>query len=483
MPLASPVILWFRRDLRLDDNPALEAASRTGAPILPVYVLDETPGGRRPGAASLWWLERSLAALSTALAARGSRLVLRRGPAHLVIEALAEETAAGGVMWNAVHEPGLAERDADLAQALRARGAAPRRFNGGHLLAPDQVRNRAGAAFSVFTPFWRTARELVSPGAPFSAPGALPAPQARPASDRLADWALYPKRPDWASGFGGWNPGEAGARARLDAFVAGPLARYAEDRDRPGTEGGSRLSPHLHFGEISPKACWRAARAAADQGRAPLAEVDKFLAELGWREFNVAVAGRVARLDLENVDPRFDAFPWRSDPAGLEAWKAGRTGYPIVDAGMRELWATGWMHNRVRMITASFLTKHLLIDWREGEAWFWDTLVDADFASNAGNWQWVAGSGADAQPFFRIFNPMLQSARFDPDARYLRRWLPELARLSDADLHAPWTAGADALARAGIRLGETYPRPIVDHDVARKRALEAYARLRGAAQG
>jgi deoxyribodipyrimidine photo-lyase len=473
-----PVILWFRRDLRLSDNPAVEAAVRSGAPVLPLFVLDETPGLRPLGAASNWWLERSLTALAEDLARRGSRLILRRGAADLVVEALARETGALTVVWNALYDPGLSERDAELARALQAAGTTPRRFNGAYLLRPETVRTRTGGAYGVFTPFWRAAREQVAAGEPLAAPDRLAAPDAWPVSERLDGWRLYEARPDWARGFSDWTPGEAGAKARLATFLAGPARDYAEGRDVPATEGTSRLSPHLHFGEIGPKTCWRAAMAAAKAKAVPSDQVDKFLAELGWREFNLAVAARTPDLAKDNVDRRFDRMAWRDDAAGLEAWTRGRTGYPIVDAGLRQLWATGWMHNRVRMIVASFLTKHLLIDWRKGERWFWDVLVDADLPSNAGNWQWVAGSGADAQPFFRIFNPMLQGARFDPDGAYVKRWVPELARLPAKAIHAPWTASPETLASAGIQLGATYPRPIVDHAEARKRALDAYADLR-----
>lgn len=471
-----PVVLWFRRDLRLADNPALEAARRTGAPILPLYVLDEAPGLRAPGAASLWWLDKSLAALGADLEARGARLILRRGDAAQVVRELCIDAGAQAAMFNALFDPAVARRDHDLAETLKAHDIAVHRFNGGHLVHPDAVRTRTGGPYNVFTPFWRTAREMVAAGAPTPAPAGLAAPAAWPASDRLEDWALHPVRPDWSAGFADWTPGEAGAAERLTGFIDRALGTYSRDRDRPAVEGTSRLSPHLHFGEIAPKACWRAAAHAAAG-----AEADKFLAELGWREFSCAINARGRDLARGNFDGRFDRFPWRDAPADLEAWKRGRTGYPIVDAGMRQLWSTGWMHNRVRMIVASFLTKHLLIDWREGEAWFWDTLVDADHASNAANWQWVAGSGADAAPYFRIFNPMTQGGKFDPDGAYVRRWVPELARLPAQAIHAPWEAPSAVLDGAGVRLGQTYPRPIVAHDAARKRALAAYAEMRAAA--
>ena len=478
----TPVLLWFRRDLRLFDNPALSAAlsdAASGRGLLPVFILDPGPDVRPPGEASLWWLNRSLAVLAADLEARGSRLILRRGDPAVVLPALAAETGARIVHWNDLFDPGLAARDDRLAAGLEADGMKVGRWNGGHLLRPDQVRTRTGGAFGVFTPFWRAARPQIAPPARTEAPARLPAPEAWPASETLGTWSLHPTSPDWSKGFSDWSPGEAGARTRLGAFLSGGLAGYGRARDFPAEPGASRLSAHLHFGEISPFALWRGALTAVERGAAPEADAEKFLAELGWREFNAQISARGADLAKSSFDPRFEAFQWAQDPAGLTAWRQGLTGYPIVDAGMRELWTTGWMHNRVRMICASFLAKHLLVDWRQGEAWFWDTLVDADHASNAGNWQWVAGCGADAAPYFRIFSPMAQGTRFDPDGRYVRRWVPEIARLPDKWLHAPWTAPPMVLEASGLRLDRDYPAPIVDHEFARARALEAYARLRG----
>lgn len=471
-------LLWFRRDLRLVDNPALEAALASGA-VVPVYILDEGPDARPAGAAGLWWLDRSLTALAADLEARGSRLILRRGDPARWIPELAAETGAASVHWNDLFDPGLRERDDRLEARLTTAGLFVGRWNGAHLLRPDSVTTRTGGAFGVFTPFWRAARPVVSDPGKTEPPARLPAPVAWPASEALGSWGLQPRSPDWSAGFAGWTPGEAGARERLAGFLARGLAGYGRARDFPAEPGVSRLSPHLHFGEISPFALWRGALNAVERGAAPEADAEKFLAELGWREFNAAISGRGRDLALTSFDPRFEAVAWRTSPRDLAAWRRGRTGYPIVDAGMRELWTTGWMHNRVRMICASFLAKHLLLDWRAGEAWFWDTLVDADHASNAGNWQWVAGSGADAAPYFRIFSPMAQGAKFDPDGRYVRKWVPEIARLPDRWLHAPWTAPPMVLDQAGVGLGRTYPAPIVDHDLARARALEAYAVVKG----
>lgn len=472
-PSSAPVIVWFRRDLRLADNPALAHAAASERPVIPLYVLDETEDIRSPGGASRWWLGKSLKRLAEALESLGSRLTLRRGPAGPVVEALVQEIGAAQVVWNRLYDPGLTDRDADLKAALKADGVAAASFNASLLSEPWTVRNKSGEPFKVFTPYWRAARGDLDLTALHPAPAALPAPDAWPASERLDDWGLQPANPDWSGGFSIWTPGETGARARLDDFLDTGLARYARGRDIPSAGAVSRLSPHLHFGEIGPRQVWAAVDEAVDANPALDANAEKFRAELGWREFSHALLFHNPGLERRNFKPAFDAFPWRDDPAAFTAWTRGQTGYPMVDAGMRELWTTGVMHNRVRMLAASFLVKHLLLDWRLGEAWFWDTLVDADRANNAAGWQWVAGSGADASPYFRIFSPMGQGEKFDPEGRYVRRWVPELAALPDAVIHAPWTADAQILRAAGVTLGETYPRPIVDHAFARARALEA----------
>ncbi|MGC2810672.1 MAG: deoxyribodipyrimidine photo-lyase, partial [Bradyrhizobium sp.] len=332
----------------------------------------------------------------------------------------------------------------------------------------------------VFTPFWKRVLRSGNPPQPLPAPmrlGTVPGL----GSDRIESWGLEPTRPDWAGGLREtWRPGEPSARLQLGAFLRGGVAGYAGDRDRPDRDGTSRLSPHLRFGEISPRQVWHAARFAMAGRPVFSSDIDKFLSELGWREFCRHLLFDVPDLATRNLQPSFDAFPWKNDDKALRAWQRGQTGYPLVDAGMRELWHTGVMHNRVRMVAASFLVKHLLIDWREGEKWFWDTLVDADPGSNPANWQWVAGSGADAAPYFRIFNPVLQGEKFDPDGVYTRRWVPELGQLPAGVIHEPWNAAPLELAGAGIRLGKTYPKPIIDHRVGRERALAAYARVRNA---
>lgn len=466
----APVILWFRRDLRLHDNPALNHAAETGRLILPVFILDDHYD-RPIGAASRWWLDKSLRALDATLKDRGARLILRRGGSLAALQALMAETGADAVFMNRLFEPGAFEQDAEIAHALKADGVECRGFNGTLMRRPGAVLNGSGSPYKVFTPFLKSLLSMSEPPRHTTGPRRIDTP-ALIGSDDLDDWGLHPMSPDWSGGFD-WKPGEAGASEVLSTFLAHGLATYAKDRDFPDRPASSRLSPHLHWGEISP---WRAidrARQAAEAGEVAPAEAEKFVAEIGWREFSAHLLHHFPYIFDRAFRPEYDAMPWRDDPKGLAAWKRGQTGYPLVDAGMRQLWATGWMHNRVRMIVASFLIKHLLIDWREGEAWFWDTLVDADLASNVQNWQWVAGSGADASPYFRIFNPIAQGEKFDPKGGYVRRWVPELARLPDRWLHAPWMAPAEVLREAGVRLGHDYPRPIVEHEKARARALDA----------
>jgi deoxyribodipyrimidine photo-lyase len=474
---AAPVIVWFRRDLRLADNPALHAAAKSGRPVIPVYILDETHGLRSPGAASLWWLDKSLRALTADLKALGARLVLRRGEAAAIIHSVVKETGAKEVVWNRLYDPATRARDADLKASLKAAGVHAASHNAALLLEPWEVVNKSGEPFRVFTPYWKTARSQIPAFTLHRPPEALAAPDAWPSSDDIDDWRLHPTQPDWSTGFEAWVPGEAGAQARLDTFLDGGLQTYADDRDWPARPGTSRLSPHLHFGEIGPRQILRAVEAMAHRSPQKTRDAEKFISELGWREFSYSLLFHTPNLAKDNIKPAFDRFPWISDDRALQAWRKGMTGYPLVDAGMRELWATGYMHNRIRMVAASFLIKHLLLDWREGEAWFWDTLVDADPANNPASWQWVAGAGADAQPFFRIYNPMEQGRKFDPDGAYTRRWVPELARLPNEHLHEPWSAAPEVLRRAGVELGKTYPKPIVEHKAARERALDALKRM------
>jgi len=470
-----PIIVWFREDLRLADNPALSWAVAADAPILPLFVLDEAaPGAWRPGGGARWWLHHGLAALARDLTAAGTPLVLRRGPADEIVPALAAEVGAGAVVWNRLYLPWAQARDARIKATLRDQGRTARSFNAQLLYEPWTPRTGVGAPYRVFTPFWKALQGLSEPEPPSPAPTTLrPGPEA--ASECLADWGLTPTRPDWAGGLrAAWTPGERGAQARLDRFLDEGLAAYGTDRNRPDRPGTSRLSPHLHWGEVSPRQVWHAVRRriAAHPGLEKAGAA--FLRELGWREFSYHLLYWWPDLPEVTWKAQFHDFPWREDEAAYRAWTRGQTGYPIVDAGMRELWATGWMHNRVRMIVGSFLVKDLLLPWQWGEGWFWDTLVDADLANNSASWQWVAGCGADAAPYFRVFNPVTQGRKFDPEGAYVRRWVPEIAGLPDKHLHAPWEAPPEVLARAGVRLGETYPAPIVDHQAARKRALSAF---------
>ncbi len=462
-----PVILWFRQDLRLADNPALGHAVKSGRPVVPVYILDQGSRVRPMGAASLWWLDKSLRALAESLKSHGAELILRRGDSESELRRLVEQTGAGAVAMNRLFEPDAFARDADIAHSLQADGIECKGFNGTLLCTPGKVLNGSGQPYKVFTPFMKALLSEATPPAHVAVPRQIKSVEGV-ASDDIDDWGLHPTRPDWSKGFTG-TPGEAGAKAALDAFLSTAAKTYSRDRDLPGKAGTSRLSPHLHFGEISPWLVVETARESKAAGK----EAEKFISEIVWREFSAHLLAAFPQITTEAFRPEYDAMPWRKDAKSLKAWQAGKTGYPIVDAGMRELWATGIMHNRVRMIVASFLIKHLLIDWREGEAWFWDTLVDADLASNVQNWQWVAGSGADAAPYFRIFNPITQGEKFDADGTYVRRWVPEVRRVPDKWLHSPWTAPQEVLREVGLRLGHDYPRPIVDHKEGRERALAA----------
>ena len=481
------VLMWFRRDLRLADNPALAYAVARGEPVIPLFIRDDADAADwRPGGASQWWLHGSLESLDRDLRAcsGGQGLVLRTGRAEQVIAEVLAESRARAIVWNRRYEPWAVQRDTWLKSALGAQGVEVRTFNASLLAEPARFPDRPDGPYKVFTPFWRALRvKAIAPPA-CAKPVRIPPPALGLESEALGDWRLRPSRPDWAHGLAAeWSPGETGAENRLMAFVDGAMDVYASERNIPGRSGTSRLSPHLHFGEIGPWQVWRSvtAAAAAAYGDPFHPGAERFLAELAWREFSHHLLFHFTDMPAAPLRAEFSRFPWRDDERSLALWRLGRTGYPIVDAGLRQLWSTGWMHNRVRMIAASFLIKHLLVDWRRGEEWFWDTLVDADMANNSASWQWVAGCGADAAPYFRIFNPVSQGQRFDPDGAYVRAWVPELARLPSALIHAPWTASPAQLEDAGVRLGTDYPRPCVDHAMARARALEAYGRIKAAA--
>ncbi|MGQ0673919.1 MAG: cryptochrome/photolyase family protein [Hyphomicrobium sp.] len=476
----APIIVWLRNDLRLADHPALHAAVASGAPMLPVYILDDAADGAWPrGAASRWWLHGSLTALGADIEKLGAKLILRRGETFAHLAAIAAECGARTVHCSRGYEPRQIALETSLKAALASKGIELKRFAGRLLREPEDIRTKDGNPYKVYTPYWKALSSGWSPAQPLPRPRAIQPPLTPTASDSLSSWGLLPKKPDWAGGMrAAWKPGEAGAAARLASFLKAAVADYAETRNRPDMPGTSRLSPHLHFGEISPRRCWHAAVTAAADNPAHDKGTETFLKELVWREFSTNLLVHWPDLPEVPFRPEFAAFPWAKDTKRLALWQKGLTGYPIVDAGMRELWETGWMHNRVRMIVASFLIKDLLIPWQQGEAWFWDTLVDADLANNAASWQWVAGSGADAAPYFRIFNPITQGEKFDPEGAYVRRFVPELKRLASEHIHAPWLAPASALSKAGIVLGKTYPLPIVDHAVARERALEGYKSLK-----
>ncbi len=454
--MPDPVILWLRQDLRLHDQPALVAAAQAG-PVIPVYVLDDDgPGDWRMGGAQRWYLHHALAALTEALEAKGSRLILRRGPAVETLKAVMQETGADAIHAIRHDEPWWRKAEDALGDALTL-------HDGNQLARPEDVRTGSGGQFRVYSSFWKALTKQMPPPEPVGVPRKIDAPDHWPKSDTLKDWNLLPTRPDWAKGFAAmWTAGEDAARKTLAGFEK-RVAEYDTDRNMPSVDGSSRLSPHLHFGEVSPRQVWHAITTGGES-------LTTFRKEIAWRDFTSGVILAMPDYAEANGRPKFDALAWRADAAAkadLKAWQTGRTGYPIVDAGMRQLWATGWMHNRVRMITASFLIKHLLIDWREGERWFWDCLVDADFGNNAVNWQWVAGTGVDSNMFGRIMAPLTQSEKFDA-AGYIREWVPDLKGVRDDAIHDPEEAGCRPRG---------YPPKIIGHREARERALAAAKRL------
>jgi deoxyribodipyrimidine photo-lyase len=445
-------ILWFRQDLRLSDNAALVAALHAAPHILPVFVLAEDHTAWGLGGASAWWLHHSLESLAASLAARGAPLILRRGDPATILATLSEKYHAD-IHAGFCAEPAWRAQDDKLTDLLAGTGRGLHRHRNTRLFDPDTIRTKTGGIYGMFTPFANAVRAMPAPPKPTPTPSQILGLAKPPPSDRLADWHLLPTKPDWAGGLRAtWTPGEAAAQSRAKHFLKAAVGEYDTGRNLPGQDLTSRLSPHLHWGEISAVWLWHAVSRHTQRAGERI-----FLNELIWRDFAAYVLWHKPTLPDANLRPDFNALPWRKDEPSLRAWQRGQTGMPIVDAGMRQLWQTGWMHNRVRMIVASFLVKHLLIDWRIGAAWFWDTLVDADLAANSTNWQWTAGTGIDSQPFFRVFNPVSQGQKFDPDGAYTRHFVPELAALPDRDLHAPWAAP-----------------PVIDLAAGRQRALDVY---------
>ncbi len=479
---ASADIVWLRDDFRLDDQPAIHAAAKQ--PTLFVYIHDESGGGARPlGGAAKWRLAESLTAMQLALAARGARLDIVKGHAEEAIILMAGAANASRVLWSLRYEGGAKALDERVERALKACGVKGLTFNSRLMREPSELSKSDGSPVAIFSAFLRRHRALGPLPAPTPAPKRLtaaPWPHEAPQRISIDALKLRPARPDWSGELSlGETPGEAGALAALETFAAGALRSYADERDMLSTGAASRLSANLRFGEISPRRVAHAVETAAAGEPALGDAAHKYLAELTWRDFATALLDAHPDLATRPLRPDFERFPWSEEESDFRAWAHGQTGYPIVDAGMRQLWRTGYLPNRARLIVASFLVKHLLIDWRRGEAWFWDTLIDADPANNPLNWQWVAGAGVDAAPYFRIFNPVLQAEKFDPDGAYVRQWVPELARLQAPAIHSPWKVSRDALASAEVTLGETYPRPIVEHAQARARALAAFAEMRG----
>ncbi|MEJ2395309.1 MAG: deoxyribodipyrimidine photo-lyase [Candidatus Thiodiazotropha sp.] len=471
-------LLWFRRDLRLTDNPALQAALSECREVIPLYISapeEEYPWP--PGGASRWWLHHSLHALDHQLKSRSSRLLILAGPTLETLRSLIQQQEITHLFWNRLYEPALCERDSHIERELKQEGIDCRSFNAALLCEPRTISTRSGTPYRVFTPFWRACEKyLMATPPPHAAPDRVPSIRRKLSGLKLEALGLLP-RSGWDRGLArSWNPGELGALEKLRLFQQqGGVEHYNEQRDLPGIQGTSRLSPHLHFGEIGPRQIIHALRTSqAAASTTDSSGLASFRRQLGWREFAHHLLYHFPHTDQSPMNPKFAEFPWT--PASrsvsqLRAWQQGQCGIPMVDAGMRELWQTGWMHNRVRMIVASLLTKNLGIHWREGACWFWDTLVDADLPNNSLGWQWTAGCGADAAPFYRIFNPVRQGERFDPDGAYIRRWVPELAKLPTSRLHAPWKCDEATLADAGVTLGKSYPLPIVDLHRSRKQAL------------
>ena len=473
-------LVWFREDLRLFDNPALHFAASKGD-IIPVFIYPEGLGG-----ASYWWLNQSLKTLISSFADHGIELILKKGKPEKILPKLANKTSATAIVWNRVYSPKGIEQGAQIKRAFCESDIHLQSFNGQLLIEPSKVLNKQGLPYKVFTPFWRYCTSILNPSDVLPIPkltqtGLTQNKQAELSSlsDSLGDWGLHPTQPDWSRGLAErWQPGEQGAQQRLTSFLENAASNYKDGRDFPSQHNTSYLAPHLAFGEISAKQIWFDTHQAINTGVLDATNGNKFLSEIGWREFSRYLLVHFPQMITSAFNQKFDQFPWQDSPDLLNAWQRGQTGYPIVDAGMRELWHTGYMHNRVRMISASFLTKHCLTHWQAGMDWFWETLVDADIANNTASWQWVSGCGADAAPYFRIFNPILQGEKFDKQGDYIKKWIPELADLSPKLIHKPWQADPLSLQQANVQLGVNYPHPIVDHKEAREQALSAYTALK-----
>ena len=472
-------LVWFRNDLRLSDNPAFRAAVDSGLGVAAVYILDD---GKpfAPGGAARWWLHHSLNSLAADLKKRGVDLTLRRGDELDCIESVASDLGAAAVYWNRRYDRQSIETDKKAKEKFKSADIAVTSFSGTLLREPWEVRTQQDNWYKVYTPFWKALQKMGPVRTePLAAPRKVDRASHTVKSDKLEDWELRPTKPNWAAAFPDtWAPGADGAHERLSRFLEKAVDTYGDDRNRPDLEGTSGLSPHLAFGEISPVEIWSTTQSRIASGAVNEKEAMKFLSEIAWREFSYNLLYNFPDLPEKPLRDEFAHMPWANDEDQFDRWKKGLTGVPIVDAGMRQLWRDGWMHNRVRMIVASYLVKNLLIDWRKGERWFWDTLVDADAANNTASWQWVAGSGADAAPYFRIFNPVTQSEKFDPNGDYIRKYVPELSKLQTKHLHDPSAASIEDLKKAGVRLGVTYPLPLVDLKKTRQRALDAYDKIR-----
>lgn len=471
------VIYWHRQDLRLEDNPALSWAASQGV-VIPVYINNQQlMDDMYIGDAQKWWLHHSLLELQKEYHTHKIALILRSGDPQKILKELLKETSSVILTWNRCYDPESIERDTKLKEYFTAQGVLVKTFNSSLLTEPSKILNKTSGFYKVFTPYWKSCRQVIE------VKDLLPVPKLtefakKVNTENLEDWQFLPTHPNWAKGFSEyWQPGEKGAQDKMEFFLSSALNGYHEKRDIPGYAGTSQISPHLKFGEIGPRQIWHAVHKIAEKS-SHTQDIDRYLAELGWREFSYYLLFNFPQLASKPFNDNFAAFPWARNDQYLHAWQKGMTGYPMVDAGMRQLWHTGWMHNRVRMIVGSFLTKHLLISWQKGAEWFLYTLVDADIASNCASWQWVSGSGADAAPYFRIFNPIMQGEKFDPNGAYVRKWIPELAKLPDKYIHSPWEASQELLEKCGIILGKTYPKPIVDHSEARKLALDAYAEIK-----